>query len=164
MMNAEQVIKQALDGLFYTFDVEVHRTRVKTVPKDHIPTHKPRYLYEEDASFKLGRQWTAAEDDLMRQMYHAGKTFKEMGRAVGVSASGANVRWREICLMDGCTNQRRNLYNSIPLEVCVRVVNMKISENLTFDQVARAMNLTRNQVAGIWRRWRKENNIRREAA
>ena len=163
-MITEQVIKDALDGYFYIFECAHQRTRVKRVPKDFVPSHKPNYLYGDEAVTAHGKVWTAEEDAKLTRMFNAGCTYKEMGKELKVSASSANYRWQELCLLHGYSNKRANTQEKFPMEVCTKLANLKLAQNLTLAQAAKKMGLTTNQAANLWKRWRAANGLEAEAA
>jgi hypothetical protein len=163
-MNAEQIIKEALDGLFFSYNCGTQQTRVRRVSKDYIPSHKPVGFYDDDAKPSTARKWTEAEDQMMIQMFERGFTFRQMGRALKASQSAANVRWQELCVKHGFSNKRRDLHQKFPAEVYARVAHLKAVECMTSEQIAKEMGFTLNQVAGIWRRWKRNNSTDELAA
>lgn len=164
MMDAETVMKEALDGWFFSIHPITYATKARQVPLDHIPTHKPRFNYDEETAPVRGRQWTEAEDAVLTKMFEAGYTFREMGKAVKASQSAANVRWQELCLARGIKNERRSPLEKYPAELYPKVAHMKTVDELTFRQIAAKLNMTANQIAGIWRRWRKNGEQTEQAA
>ena len=163
-MDAEKVMKEALDGWFFTVDHITHLTRAREVPANYIPNHKPRYHYDEETAPARGRQWTEAEDTVLIRMFEAGYTFREMGKAVKASQSAVNVRWQELCLARGIQNKRRSPLEKYPAELYPKVAHMKTVEELTFRQIAAKLNMNANQIAGIWRRWRKNGEQMEQTA
>lgn len=164
MMDAEQVMKQALDGCFFVIHPITYATQMKRVPLNHIPNHKPRFNYDEEAQPVRGRQWTEADDAILIKMFEAGHTFSEMGKVVKASQSAVNVRWRELCIAKGIKNERRSPLEKYAAELYPKVAHMKTVDQLTFRQIALKLNMTPNQIAGIWRRWRKNGEQMEQAA
>lgn len=163
-MITEQEIKAALDGTFTTFRHATQEVRTKRVSLDYIPTHKPYGIYDEETAPVRGRQWTEMEDALICKMWEAGYTFKEMAKQIGGSSSAVNIRWQQICLKLGIQPTRRDTNEKFPAELYERIGHMKIAKRLTLRQIAREVNLTVNQVAGIWRRYKVNNDMMDEAA
>lgn len=163
-MNLEQEMKEALDGKFFTFSPFTQEVKTKKVSKDYIPSHRPNGMYDEETMKPKGRKWTDEEDALLFKMWENGYSFKEMAKAIGGSTSAINVRWQEICLMRGIQPKRHNLNEKFPPDVYQKVGYLKVVKNMTLRQIARETGMTVNQIAGIWRRYKVNNDLMDEAA
>ena len=161
-MITELEMKEALDGRFYTYVCESQTVTCRKVPKDHIPIHKPRILDEEKKP-KTGYPWSEEEDDRLTHLREDGNLiWTEIAIRFRMSPSAVKNRYLLLCLKRGKAEHRVNRTpDTIALER--RVVDLKTQE-LTFDQIAVEMGLSRNQVAGLWRRWRKRSDQWEEAA
>lgn len=162
-MSMEQEMKEALDGWFFTICLHRQETIARRVPKDHIPAHKPRWLVEEYEQTSAARQWTPAEDAKLMKMFEQGYTFKEMAKAIGVSGSAANNRFRLLSAKKGVEVTRRHHAKRYDEKLDQEVAHLHINENMTLFEIAAELNLTRNQVCGIWTRWRRKNNVQAAA-
>ena len=163
-MNAEQIIKDALDGWFFTLNAAQQVTKARKVAKDFIPSHLPRFIHDEETQPVRGKQWTEAEDALLKKLYDNGYSFKEMGKAVGVGPSAANYRWQELCLKWGIPTCTRQMNVKYPPELYAKVAHMKNVRRMTFGQISEELDMTRNQIAGIWKRWKQNNAVDEYAA
>lgn len=160
-MITELEMKEALDGWFYVYNCEQQSVMRRKVSKDHIPCHKPRIL-DEDQKPKTGYPWTDTEDERLVKLREANLVWTEIAHRFRMSPSAVKNRYLVLCLKSGRAEHRVNRTpDTVALER--RVVDLKTQE-LTFDQIAVEMGLSRNQVAGLWRRWRKRSDQWEEAA
>lgn len=156
-MNAEQIIKAELDGKFFHFNAEKQKTIVRRVSKDFIPDHTPKFSIVPEAPSVNARKWTQEEDEQLISMFQQGVSYKEMGRAIGVSTSAAINRYRVLCLKHGLETTRRDLNERHSDEVCHRVAYLKVVKKFSFLEIGAELLLTRDQVAGLWKRYKAKN-------
>lgn len=159
----EEVMKAALDGWFYTFNAEKQKTRATRVPKDHIPEHRPHAPICLEAPGRGAKVWTPAEDNMLFEMFEKGFSFKQMGTALKISQSLANNRFRELCIRRNVKPSRRNLTAKYDEAEEAALIKLK-NDGYTFRQIAEKMNITRNQVSGIWSRYKRRMQMMEQAA
>ena len=156
-MNAEQIIKSHLDGKFFNFNVQQQRTLVRRVPKDFIPDHTPKFSIVSEKPSVNARQWTEEEDDHLVSLFQQGVSYKEMAKAIGVCTSAAINRYRVLCLRRGLETNRRDLNERHSDETCRRVAYLKVVKKLSFLEIGAELLLSRDQVAGLWKRYKTKN-------
>jgi len=159
-MNAEQVIKEALDGTFASVNLESGKVRVFTVPLDFIPNHKPKLVDIDEDTRTSARDWSPGEDETILRMYANGVCFNNIGRHLGVAKSTVWKRFAQLCETIGGPPKRKH-----PLSVWGHlddeIAELK-AQGMTFTQIGEKLGMTRNQVSGVWARIRKHRE--REAA
>lgn len=155
-MTTEQEMKEALDGRFYTYVCESQKVTCRKVPKDHIPSHKPKIM-EEDQKPKTAREWTPKEDELLLELRHRNHSWRECGKYLRMSPTCARGRYLELCRKRGIVEHRYER----PLEnrnLEGRVMALR-DDNKSFNEIAGILDLTRNQVAGIVQRVRRRQEF-----
>lgn len=163
-MNAEQIIKAELDGKFFHLNVEKQKTIVRRVPKNFIPDHTPKFLIVSEVPSVNARQWSEEEDECLIKMFQDGMSYKEMGKALGVATSAAINRYRVLCLRRGLSATRPDLNEKHPDAVCQRVAYLKMVKKWSFLEIGAELLLSRNQVAGLWKRYKAKHLVHMEAA
>lgn len=104
-MNAEQIIKNALDGKFFRLDA-MGKTIIKTVPHDHIPDHKPVMLYDFvpcDPNYVHHnvRPWTEEENDTLIEMRGRGERWEAIAKRLKRALSTLRMRYEKVCTERG---------------------------------------------------------------
>lgn len=163
-MTTELEMKEALDGWFFVYLCESQTVQRRKVPKDHIPAHKPQIM-DEDVKPKTGYPWKQAEDDRLVQLRENNLSWGEIASAFRMSQSAVRNRYLVLCLKSGRPEfkYKRPNRTADTEHLERRVVDLK-TQDLTFSQIAQEMGITRNQVAGLWGRWRKRSSMWEEAA
>lgn len=103
-MNSEQIIKQALDGHFWSLAPSGDRICHTRVPHDYIPDHKPSYDSEglhEESGRKGGlartRPWTREEDDRLIALRAKGLRWQVIAYELGRGDKNTRLRYFEVC-------------------------------------------------------------------
>lgn len=96
-MNAEQQIAEKLNGWFFRVDLETGKVSARQVPRDYIPTHRPRWLpaaehIKHNNTNGMGFEWTEEQDREILAMREEGLPWKVIGYDMGCSAK--TVRYR----------------------------------------------------------------------
>lgn len=160
MNNAEQIIKDTLDGLFFSLNIESGKVRAFEVPKDFIPNHKPKTIDIDEDTRTSARDWSPGEDETILRMYAQGICFSNIGRHLGVAKSTVWKRFAQLCETIGGPPKRIH-----PLSkhghLDDTIAELK-AQGLTFTQIGERVGMTRNQVSGVWARLRKQ--MERQAA
>lgn len=162
-MNAEQIIKKALDGKFVFVDPETGRVTVKSVPANFIPKYKPAQAAK--GPHNNAHVWTDEEDETIIVLRSQRKRWTEIGKAVGVSATLAINRYNHLCKVRGLTpvsNEETKNW-SFSQEVRERVISMRLKGHV-FKEIAAIVGITVTQAEHIVIRWRKAQERQREAA
>lgn len=151
-MTTELEMKEALDGWFYVYNCEKQAVMRRKVPKDHIPSHKPKIM-EEDQKPKTGYAWTQREDEMLLELRHRNHSWRECAKYLRMSSTCARNRYLELCRKRGLREHRyeRPLENR---EMEARVMALR-GDGKTFQDIAEILTITRNQVAGIVQRVRR---------
>jgi len=161
-MTTEVEMKEALDGRFFTYVCESQTVTCRKVPKDHIPAHKPKIMDEDDKP-KTGYPWSEAEDARLTNLRERDLTWTEIGKNMKMSATAVRNRYLVLCLKRG--KKEHIIINRRPDTSVMerRVADLK-TQDMTFSQIAAELGISRNQVAGLWARWRKRSDRWEEAA
>jgi hypothetical protein len=154
-MTAEQIMKKALDGWFYTYNELTLKTRARAVEKDFIPTHKPHAPILQEGPGRGARPWTPDEDASLFTMYDDGLSFREMADVLGISDSLANNRFRLLCAQQGIYPETRKMNQKYSAETEAHVVHLHVDKRMTFREIAAVTGLTLNQALGLWSRWKR---------
>jgi hypothetical protein len=99
-MNAEQIIKAALDGKFFRLDVVTGAVTVKKVPLDHIPDHRPANMSDivpDRIAPAHHKPWTPEEDDLIVRLRGEGQRWETIARTVRRALSTIRLRYEAVC-------------------------------------------------------------------
>ena len=98
-MTLEQIMKQRLDGFFYTVSA-AGCLGCRIVEHDWIPDygkmiqspHPSHLLSDAERTHKFHRQWSQEEDETLRTMAAAGKSTREMAEALVRSIEAVQKR------------------------------------------------------------------------
>ena len=99
MTDMETLMRQRLDGFFYTVSAS-GCLGCRVVDLDWMPDygkmiqspHPSALLSDEERRFKFHRQWTAEEDESLLAMAKAGKSTREMSKALERSIEAVQKR------------------------------------------------------------------------
>ena len=100
-MTTEAIMKQALDGWFFSIDPYQGKVTRRAVPDNYIPKHKPLFTIAEPMPSKMKYPWTEGEDETLLTMRHAGHTWLQIAQALDVAAKTAADRYATLCLERG---------------------------------------------------------------
>lgn len=157
MNTLEQEMKAFLDGWFFSIDHERGRTISTDVPVDFIPDHRPKYMPEDEEcrNNNNAHRWTEVEDQTLLDMRRQGHTFREIGKALGLSGSPVQGRYALLCTKLGLRRvsavRTESMKHSMELEA--RIVEMRI-KGMGFPEIGDRVGLPREIVNAIFRRYR----------
>lgn len=151
-MNAEQIIKDALDGSFFRYDPVTQKIKRTRVPKNYIPNHKPSFTMTEKKPSHNAKNWTIEEDMLLLEMRAKGMRWRQIGTALKVSFNSAANRYYELCIKRGI-QPIRSFYRVYDDGAEEKVVELR-RRGMMLKEVAEALGMTKNQVVNLWERYR----------
>lgn len=151
-MDAEAYMKAELDGWFYTFDWDCGMVRACKVPVDY----KPKYIGQQTSSEPHVSQhrWTALEDDTVITLRNAGKTWRVISKAIGLSTCTVSKRYVVLCAERGIEPLSAAALQArkYSLETEARVVSLR-KNGANFRDIGRVTGLTRDQANQLYLRW-----------
>lgn len=159
MSEVENIIKGVLDGWFFRLDPASGKVCAHAVDKDFVPGYRVMEDAEEDEVATTAKKWSPGEDETMVRLYKAGVSMPHIAREIGVAKSTAYNRLRILLNTDSLP--RRPHPNAVWTEKEPEILRMK-QDGYSFSQIADALGMTRNQVAGVWARLKKQ--MMKEAA
>lgn len=170
-MTAEEIMKKALDGKFYSLSRDNSRICVVTVPENYIPDHMPNYNAEAAvaAGRKMGgrnqKAWTKEEDDRLVALRATGLRWQIIGYEMHRGDKGVRTRYYEIC-------QERNItpvcatpepIKALTPEIKADIVRLR-EEGLGFEEINHQLGLRGLQARDYYARYKRNNFPRRFAA
>lgn len=161
-MITELEMKQKLDGWFYTYVSESQMVKARKVPVDFIPSHKPKML-EEYEKPKTAYQWSQREDDLLIEVRHKNKSWREVANCLRMSPSAVRNRYLELCRQRNMPEYKIVVRPPEVLAIESRILSLR-DDDKSFSEIAAILSITRNQVAGIVQRIRRRRELEDVAA
>jgi len=161
-MSAEHIIKTALDGNFFYVNHD-GKVRCRTVPFDHIPTHKPAILVLEDGPHHNAIFFSLEQDDIIVQMRARGCRWADVARTLKRCIHKTRERYTAICLERGMEPAPKQIARptKLPRSVCEQALHMR-ELGMSYDEISKQMGLGKWQIADAVQRIRR--SLRREAA
>ena len=152
MMHTEADMKAALDGWLFKMDFELGRTRASEVPVDHIPDHKPKFFFEEDDDKPHinAHRWTPQEDETLITMRRHRHTFREIGKALGLSQSATQGRYELLRTRLGLGPNAPMRKTKYPEELLQRIIDLR-ETGMGFEEIGEIVGLTRIQANTLHR-------------
>lgn len=173
-MNAEQVIKNALDGWLFrittTSGPEARPiVRAIKVPRDYIPSHKADWDYAVEPSSQPHHNavaFTPEQDDIIITMREQKHRWQEIAKTIHRCMNRTRDRYKELCMERGVDPVKR-IDRGLPPQRLSDAVKAQIwhmrEAGLSYDKIAAQMGLTRWTVSDCIGKMRK-NRQRRMAA
>jgi hypothetical protein len=99
-LEAEQIIKAELDGLFYMIDRETGAVKARHVRRDFIPKHNAisdhnlRFTGENNGTYK---PWSPELDNLLIETRNSGQAWSDVSIVVGRGKNTCIDRYRLLC-------------------------------------------------------------------
>lgn len=161
-MTTELEMKQALDGWFFTYNAHNQSVSRRKVPTDHIPSHKPKML-EEDEKPKTAYQWSQWQDDMVVELRHKNLSWRQVSKYLRMSASAVRNRYLELCRKRNMPEYRMVQRPPEVQEIEHRIMALR-EQDRSFSEIASILDITRNKVAGIVQRIRRRREYEDLAA
>lgn len=159
-MTAEQIMKKALDGWFFTYNTEKQKTTALRVSDSDLVELKNCAPPPPHPNTRI---WTLEEDERLLAMFEEGLSFREAGKALGVSAAHANMHFHVLRKERGTQYRLRTTNQKFSAELEAQVVHWHVAKGKMLREIPELVGLTRNQVVGLWTRYRRRKE-RQEAS
>lgn len=101
-MNAEQIIKNALDGKFFYVNQATNKVEMKVVDRDFIPEHKPNYQADYAALSETlkairGNPWLPEEEEQLISMRARGLRWCSIRKMMQRGEKAVKERYLRLC-------------------------------------------------------------------
>jgi len=150
-MNAEHIIKAALDGNFFVITFG-GQTRSRSVPFDHIPDHRPLYgrLEEEEGPHHNVAEFSDVEDETILAMRESKHRWADVARALRRCIHAVRDRYSRLCVDRGIEPIERLARTGPPAKFSpedkLRMLRMR-DKGMSYDKIAARVGGSRWMVA-----------------
>ena len=157
-MNAEQIIKDALDGLFFEIDTEHGRIITRSVPRNYMPKHFAK-TPELDGLHPNVKVWTEEEDDRIVGLRHTDMSFNAIAKAVGRDVKLVRNRYEVVCQQRGLQPKLYSITRKFTKEQCDKLVELRLA-GMQFGEIGPLVGMTKQQATDLYQRLRDQYGLR----
>jgi len=158
-MNAENIIKTALDGSFFFIDFD-GRTRVKPVTDDYMPDHRPKYglLEEEEGPHHNALPFSLEQDEKLITLRESGLPWRYVARAVGRCTNTSRERYVALCAERGiepvsCARAHKSKF---PAELKLKIAELR-KKRFPWDIIASQLGMAKQEVQSAYQTYCRAN-------
>lgn len=163
-MNAEQVIKEALDGWFFAIRGEMQKLHAIRVPVDYLPSHgAPEDFEESDPEEEQvhhnTKKFTPEQDELIIELRAQMKAWRRIGEIVGADQHVAKRRYLHLCEKRGINPIRLDVNSRKWTEAQIAELVKLRADGWCFEAIGAKVGMTRMQATDLYRRLREQRKI-----
>lgn len=163
-MNAEQVIKNTLDGWFYAIRGEQQKVQAIRVPTDYLPSHgAPEDFEERDPEEEQvhhnTKKFTPEQDELIIELRAQMKAWRRIGEIVGADQHVAKRRYLYLCEKRGIEPIRLDVNSRKWTEAQIAELVRLRADGWCFEAIGAKVGMTRMQATDLHRRLREDGKL-----